>query len=212
MSAPARLAAVIAVVVAVVATVGVSLITARAVSPLATRSPGTPSVVPSPSAVDRATEKPIRLPGTTYSPAGVYRWEGGIGARVQMHRFDGPPDDDRESALVFEVGSERYETDCLARREGQSARPVRVAGWDGVVIEPYDPPVVFGAPKGGEVTRAHALAVEDRMLCVFVTWDGLPTDEELEAAARVLDSLRVEPLSASWIRVTFTLDEGWDTG
>ena len=65
---------------------------------------------------------------------------------------------------------------------------------------------------GDEITRAHALAVGDRTLCVFLTWHPTTTDDELEAAAQILESIRAEPIGIDRIRITFTLDEGWDVG
>jgi hypothetical protein len=145
------------------------------------------------------------LPGTRASAGGEYGWEGEPGDRAGMHKVN--ESEGREvAALTFAVGP-----DCLTERAGQEALPIRLAGFDGVSIEPYEPPVTFGAGDD-PVTRAHALAVGIRTLCVFLTWESTTTADELAAAEDVLDTLRAVPVGGSRIRITFTLDEGWDTG
>jgi hypothetical protein len=147
----------------------------------------------------------LTLPGTTASPAGEYGWEGGPnpGSGAGMHKVLGG---NHETALVFRVGPA-----CLAG-DGQEAVPVRVAGFDGVSIEPYQPPVPFGSADGDEITRAHALEVGGRTLCVFLTWNPRTTDAELAAAEHVLDTLRAVPMGEDRVRITFMLDTGWDVG
>lgn len=123
-----------------------------------------------------------------------------------MHRVIGGGNDAREAtAMLFAVGA-----DCLtASREQQT--PVRVAGFNGVSVEPYEPPVQFGY-VGDEITRAYALGVGDRTLCVYLTWHPTTTEEELDAVVRILDTLRAEPIGEDRIRIVFTLEDGWDTG
>ena len=89
-----------------------------------------------------------------------------------------------------------------------------VAGLDGLYVEPYeDPAVMFmPPPRGSAVTGAYALAVGDRTLCVYLTWDPDTTQSELEAARQVVESLRGQPIGRDGIRITFTLPDGWDTG
>lgn len=212
MNALARYALAAAAVV-VVAIVGISFLRAPSTSQIGGASPSasvspSPSVLPSPASeatlVPGGSLPALRLPGTRGSPAGEYGWEGGPGSRAGMHRVIG----DREAtALIFAVGA-----DCLAVSEDQQARPVRIAGLDGVSVEPYEPAVLFIGPVGDEITRAHALAIGDRTLCVFLTWHQTTTDGELAAAAQILESLRAEPIGEDRIRITFTLEEGWDTG
>ena len=176
------------------------------VSPTPAASP-TPLVTAGPPATPWPGES-RRLPGMTYSPAGVYGWEGGIDDGAGMHRFAGSLEGSRETTeLVWKVGG-----DCLGTNDGQPVRPVRVGGWEGVSVEPYTPPVTFGRTEGDETTRAYALAAGDRTLCLYLTWNTATTDAERMAAERVIDTLRLEPVSASWVRIIFDLDAGWDTG
>ena len=59
--------------------------------------------------------------------------------------------------------------------------------------------------------RAYALAIGDRTLCVYLTWDPDTTQDELESARQVVESLRGQPFGDNGIRI-ITLPEGWDTG
>lgn len=219
MNALARYALAAAAVL-VVAIVGFNLLRAPSTTQITGASPSanvSPSTSASPSPPAEVTpipyaSLPVRpLPGTRYSPAGEYGWEGGPGPEswgAGMHKVIEDGQEVREStALLFKVGA-----DCLAMREGQPSQPVRVGGFEGVSVEPYEPPVTFGGPDGDEITRAHALAVGDRTLCVFLTWHSDTTADELEAAAQALDTLRAVPIGNDRIRITFTLDEGWDIG
>ncbi|HEX5012572.1 MAG TPA: hypothetical protein VFV72_00325 [Candidatus Limnocylindrales bacterium] len=163
---------------------------------------------PSPSPVE--SEPPLRLPGTRASPAGVYGFEAGprTSATARMHKVIGEGGAVREAtALTFRVGA-----NCLGSINDSATEPVRVAGFDGVAVEPYEPPVTFGPSRGTEVTRAYALAVDDRTLCAFVTWQPSTTDLERNAALHVLDTIRTQPIGDDRLQVSFTLDEGWDTG
>ena len=112
---------------------------------------------------------------------------------------------------IGEIAVLTFAVDCLAG-ERPGATPVRVAGLDGVAVEPYMPPVGFGNPVDDAITRAYALAVGDRTLCVYLTWHAATTDAERAAAEAILDTIRAEQTPGGGLRVTFTLDEGWDTG
>jgi hypothetical protein len=183
--------------------------------------PETPSLPASPTPTSEAEVSPrttseatlprLRLPRTTASSAGEYGWEGGPGSRpyaAGMHLVIEEAGRFREAtALMFAIGP-----DCLEAREDQQAVPVRVAGLDGWSIEPYEPVATFGREVGDETTRAYALAVGDRTLCVFITWHATTTDDEREAAVRIPDTLRAEPIGEDRIRIVFTLENGWDTG
>ena len=156
----------------------------------------------------------LRLPGTAASPAGEYGWVGGTGSSAGMHRVIGEDEDAREATVMrFSVGAT-----CLSARpgalpsQGHSPVPVRLGGWNGISVEPYLPVVGFGRLQGDETTRGYELAVGDRTLCVWLTWHATTTVEELDAAMRILDTLRVEPIGDSRIQVLFTLGAGWDTG
>jgi hypothetical protein len=210
-------AALAAAAVVVAAVVGLNVLGTSGNGPA---QGGTPSALPSPSASVAPSASPsavaspspsatpqlpaLRLPGTTSSPAGEYGWTGRAGGfPAQLHTVEGVG----ERALIFQVGG-----GCREAIEKKVTRPVHLAGFDGVAVEPYEPPVPFGAPGGDEVTRAHALAVGDRTLCVYLTWSRDTTASELESVERVLDTLRAEPINDDLVRVTFILDSGWDTG
>ena len=115
--------------------------------------------------------------------------------------------------MGFSVGA-----DCLSASPGATtsgdlpAVPVRVAGFDGRADRAIPAAGRLRQPHGDETTRAYELAVGDRTLCVWLTWHATTTDEELDAAMRILDTLRVEPIGDSRIRIKFTLEAGWDTG
>jgi hypothetical protein len=160
-----------------------------------------------PPAIASASLPALRLPSTHVSPAGEYGWEGAPGgSRAGMHRVTGDGSGAREAtAMLFAVGAE-----CLTPSEEQQL-PVRVAGFDGVSVEPYEPAVGFNQ-VGDEITRAYALAVGDRTLCLYLTWHPTTTDDELDAAVKILDSLRAQPIGEDRIRIVFALDKGWDTG
>jgi hypothetical protein len=167
----------------------------------------TPGAVPEPTLP--ALDLPARIGP---SPAGDYGWQGGPGDGAFMHLVVGDGVSSREATeMTFAVGA-----DCLGAFQGQQEVSVRVAGFEGKSVEPYEPPVPFGTRGGGqdgdEITRAHALDIGDRTLCVFLTWHATTTVEELDAAEKILDTLRAEPVGEDQIRVTFTLEEGWDTG
>ena len=150
----------------------------------------------------------LGLPGAVASPAGEYGWVGSPRSEVGVHKVIEDGQQSREATtLSFTVGA-----DCLGTSDDRQAIPVRVAGLEGVSVEPYRGPIPWGSIASDEVTRAHVLAVADRTLCVFLSWHETTTDDELEAAAQVLETLRAEPVGKDQIRITFTLDEGWDVG
>ena len=47
---------------------------------------------------------------------------------------------------------------------------------------------------------------------MYVTWHPATTADELDAAVRILDTLRAQPIGSDRIRIVFTLEGGWDTG
>ena len=67
-------------------------------------------------------------------------------------------------------------------------------------------------PRGGATTGAYALAIGDRTLCVYLTWDPDSPQDEVEAARQVVESIRGQPFGQDGIRINFTLPAGWDTG
>ncbi len=205
MNTIARLGLAAAAAVAVVF-VGAQVIGLLGTSP---EAGSTASPEPSASMLPR-----LRLPGTSPNePAGEYGWEGSAGSTPSgpqngMHRVvDDGPRAREATAILFSAGP-----DCLGAFDVRDATNVRVAGLTGVFIEPYEPPVTFGGADGGDVTRAYALEVEDRTLCVFVTWLPETTPEELREALAVLETIRAQPIGSDGVRINFTLPSGWDTG
>ena len=88
-----------------------------------------------------------------------------------------------------------------------------VAGLDGLYVEPYRTLASRSCmSQSAETTGAYALAIGDRTLCVYLTWDPDTTQDELEAARQVVESIRAEPLGPDGIRINFSLPRGWDTG
>lgn len=146
----------------------------------------------------------LELPGTTASPAGMYGWEGGPGGTRGMHLVDG---DRLVTSISFSVGP-----GCLTPSADQAPHAVRVAGFPGIAVEPYLPPVSFGGGYDDATTRAHQLEIGDRFLCAFVTWHADTTPIERDAALRVLQTIRAQPSGPNAVRITFMLLHGWDTG
>lgn len=173
-----------------------------------------PSAVP----IESAGESPewvLRFPGTRVSPAGVY---GSVvappaGERAfsrGMHNVVEMGTDFRQTQLTFATAD-----DCFAGAEGPEPVPARIAGLDGLYVEPYaDPAVQFVfLPERETRTGAYALPVGDQTLCVYLSWDADTTAEELDAARQVVESLRARRYrQTSGIQIEFTLPEGWDTG
>lgn len=144
----------------------------------------------------------LSLPGTRGGPPGEYGWWA-TATLAGMHRVVG---DAEATAMFFAAGP-----NCLEGHPLQHRVDVRVGGFAGVAVEPYLPAVMFNG-VGDEITRAYALDVEGRTLCVFVTWHPTTSDRDREAAFEILESLRAEPAARDGIRITFTLRDEWDTG
>lgn len=147
----------------------------------------------------------LPLPGTRGDKAGEYGWTGGFASAGGMHHVVGDGNEFRQTQLIFRVLD-----DCFGA--AGDAVPVTVAGLDGLYVEPYEPPLTFISPRGGETTGAYALPIGDRTLCVYLTWDPATTPDELEAGRQVVESIRGQPFGADGIRIIFTLPAGWDTG
>ena len=142
----------------------------------------------------------LRLPGARGDVAGEYGWSGALGATAGMHNS--------QTELTFAVAD-----DCFAYGTDAEPLPVTVAGFEGLYFEPYeDPAVMFIPPRSVETTGAYALAIGDRTLCVYLTWAPDTTQDGLEAARQVVESIRGEPFGPDGIRIQFTLPAGWDTG
>jgi hypothetical protein len=154
----------------------------------------------------------LSLPGSRGDePAGVYGWTGGLGASTGMHHVIGNANNFRQTQLVFSIRE-----DCFGA--AGNPIPVTVAGLNGLYLEPYkaergEPIVTFiYPPRGGETTGGYALPIDDRTLCVYLTWDPQTTRGELEEARQVVESIRGEPYGVDGVRIIFTVPARWDTG
>jgi hypothetical protein len=147
----------------------------------------------------------LDLPSTRGGPPGDYGWQGRVGDRpTGMHWVVG---NHEASAMTFAVGP-----GCLAADQQQKAVTATVAGFNGVVVEDYQPPVTFGSADGDEMTTAYELGIGDRTLCAFVTRNPTTTPTEHAAALHVLDSIRAQLVGTDGLRITFKLEGVWDTG
>jgi hypothetical protein len=197
---------VLAAAVVTLAVLGLGYATgARTGAPSGSASPSASS---HPSEVAIASLPALQMPGTRVSPAGDYGWQAaGPDVVGGMHRVVEDRDGAREAtAMIFAVGPE-----CLADQQGGQPSRVTVAGLEGTVIDQYQPVMPFNG-VGDEITRAHALTVGDRTLCVFVTWHPTTSEDELRAALEIVDTIRAQPVGRQGIRITFRLPDGWDTG
>jgi hypothetical protein len=184
---------------------------------------GGPGVAPTTSPEPTVTAEPsvavhspstlpaLPLPGNGPSRAGDYGWTGARGYTAGMHHVVVKQTGSSQTQLWFAI-----EDDCFAYGTDGEPESLTVAGLDARYFEPYlDPNVMFigrGAPRGAETTGAYALPVGDRTLCVYLTWDPTTTQEQLEAARQVVESIRGQPFGPNGIRIIFTLPEGWDRG
>ena len=170
--------------------------------------PVTPERSPEASATPEGSLPALGLPGSRAAGYGEYGWDGTLGASAGMHSVhELPASEFRQTQLVFSVAD-----DCFPSTDAEPV-PVTVAGLDGLYVEPYrDPGVTFMHVSSAETTGAYALAIGDRTLCVYLTWDPDTTQEELQAARQVVESIRAEPHGHDGIRINFSLPRGWDTG
>ncbi len=203
----------VAAVLGIVAISAAVVVGSGVVDPWPVESP-TPSAVESPAPTTTGSQPPTvwvqRMPGARGSPAGVYGTTVAPGSIRGMHSvvLNGTPNDFRQTQLMFAA-----KDDCFAGGEGPEPVPVTIAGLDGLYVEPYeDPSVLFIQPRGGETTGAYALPIDGRTLCVYLTWDPATTQEELEAARQVVESMRGRAVGPNSIQINFTLADGWDTG
>jgi hypothetical protein len=173
-------------------------------SPVPTRTVGE-SVAPTPDSPEPSASMlpDLGLPGTSAGIAGEYGWTGPLGSSAWMHHVVQTSSSDfRQTQLTFAVIG-----DCFGSATAAEPELVTVAGLDGLYLEPYRNP----NPAGPETTGTYALPVDDRTLCVYLTWDPATTQEELEAARQVVESIRGQPFGPDGIRINFTLPSGWDT-
>ena len=147
---------------------------------------------------------------------GEYGWTLARESRGGMLNVVGDGDDFRQTQIVFSVGS--IYNDCFPGIRG--AQPDSMMLWHGDTwydawyVEPFEaesPRDVMFLPRGGETTRAYAIPIEDRMLCVYLSWDPTSTPDEIDAAHSVISSIRALPFR-SGVRIVFTTEGGWDTG
>jgi hypothetical protein len=173
-------------------------------TPEASATPETPEA----SATPEPSLPPMRLPGTPPDePAGEYGWSGTLGDKAGMHKVVEDGSQSRQTQLTFAIAN-----DCFANGTDAEPVPVTVAGLDGLYVEPYEDRSVLFVARGGETIAAYALAIGDRTLCVYLAWDSATTQDELEAARQVVESIRAQLFGPDGIRINFTLPEGWDTG
>jgi hypothetical protein len=135
-----------------------------------------------------------------------YGWTGTLGSVAHMRSV--AKDGDRQIQIHFYVAH-----DCFGE-EGPEPVPITVAGFHGSYVEP----ISAGIPStwfwfrewsdGDETTGAYALAIGDRTLCVYLSWDPATTWAELEAARAVIESIRAQPVPGTGIRIVFT-SLGW---
>lgn len=172
----------------------------------------TATVVETPSPAPSASGLPtLSMPGSRATePAGEFGWVGAPGSFTGMHSVvlvgDGTF---RQTQIVFAVND-----DCFGSPMGSTPTTVTVAGFDALYVEPYAAPdgrIVMFNEQGSETTAAYALAIGDRTLCVYLSWDPTTTPAELAAARAVIESIRAETAGAG-IRMVFTTEGGWDTG
>ena len=164
----------------------------------------TPPAIPEPSVATAEGLPELSFPGPRAGGPGEYGWTGRPGQGASMHWVT----DGREAAVMRFLSPNREA--CF--RSAPSVRvPVTIAGYDGAYLEPFLPPVIFNG-VGDELTRAYELTIGSDLLCVYVTWHPTTTADELDAALGILDTLRAEYREDGSIRITFTLEHGWDTG
>ena len=122
-----------------------------------------------------------------------------------MHRI---AENGEATALFFGVRPDQ--SDCF---EEGDPRPVRVTigNLSGLTSSPIVSPKLFNN-VGDEISRAYAFAVGTSTLCVYMTWHPTTAQAELDATRQVIESIRDQEIKQGTVRITFTLDGGWDTG
>ncbi|HLC03113.1 MAG TPA: hypothetical protein VJK02_08765 [Anaerolineales bacterium] len=174
-------------------------------------NPGGPGPAPSdsPASPDPSAQvlRALGLPGARGGPPGEYGWTGALGSSTGMHSVVEGASEFRQTQITFAV-----ENECFAGGEGPEPVRMTVAGLDGLYVEPYQDPGVLFVARGGERTGAYALPIGDRTLCVYLSWDPATTQVELDAALRVVESIRGQPFGPDGIRINFTITTLWDTG
>ena len=145
---------------------------------------------------------------------GQHGWTGALHATGWMHRVieNRCSPGYRQTNLAFRVESDCF-TDVLDAA-GAEPEEVIVAGVDALYLEGHttNRSIMLPSPEGGETTAAYALPIDGRTLCVYLTWDPATTQDELNAARGVVESIRGEADGLNGVRIIFTLTGGWDTG
>jgi hypothetical protein len=163
---------------------------------LATPSPSSgPSATAAPSA--GPSLRGIPFPELRGAQPGTYGWASslpGVGTR-RMQLFEG----DREVVMVvFSLGPP-----CLGNSTANAGVPVQIAGYDAIAID----------RRGGDRRiRQYAISIADRLLCVDLYSRTTTTEDELNSALAVLDTIRAQPIGEQGIRITFDLAEPWGHG
>jgi len=115
-----------------------------------------------------------------------------------------------ETQLIFAVLG-----DCFPSARGAEPSAMTVAGVDSLYLEPYanDEDMHFGGIATGATTAAYAIPIEDRTLCVYLSWDPETPPDKVESAREVVESIHGQPYrQQGGIRINFLLERGWDTG
>jgi hypothetical protein len=143
-----------------------------------------------------------------FPPPGVYAWIGEPGEWTAIHSVTEEGSGYRQAQVVFAV-----ESDCFAGGEGPDPASGFIGGRRFTYVEPYvqmDGRQVMFFERGEETTGAWAIAVGDRLLCVYLSRDPTTTRDELEGAWELVYSIQAEPMGDGGVRMTFTLPDGWD--
>lgn len=150
---------------------------------------------------------PHEFPSTRGGPPGTYGWAGSSGNSNGMHWVveDGASTH-QAAAMTFSAGP-----GCVPAIPTEGATHVTVAGLEGVVVDPFPVAVTFGSVTNA-TTRAYALAVGVRTLCIYVTFNERTTATERARTLAILDTIRAVPRGQSAIYITFELRDIWDTG
>ena len=107
------------------------------------------------------------------------------------------------------------EDDCFAHGDGPEPVPLTIGAFDARLVDPFEAEIpqrflFHNMDVAG--MAAYQLAVADRTLCAFLSWDPDTTAATVDLGRAVIESIRAEPIGSTGIRVVFTTEEGWDTG
>ena len=132
--------------------------------------PVTPERSPEASATPEGSLPALGLPGSRAAGSGEYGWTA--------HWDPSPGCTASRGASCLESSdrpssSSRSQMTASLRTDAEPV-PVTVAGLDGLYVEPYEDPGCHCScivTERETTTGAYALAIGDRTLCVYLTWD-----------------------------------------